>query len=243
MDFFLIFQAIAIVLLRVLPIFLFLPVFSSSTISNKYVRSAFIFIFCLPFINIVSMEDLVDKNVFSFFLQELIIGLSIAIPAALPFWVANTIGEIIDNQRGATISNTIDPSVGVETSPLSSFFIYMTNVIYLFSPGIMILILSISKSYTSIPIGANFSLDLETLKNIISVIDLSLLSGFIFVLPVLSSMFLSELFLGVLSRYSPQMNTFSLSLTVKSFIGIGTLFLYFSINFESYIMEFILNEY
>ncbi len=40
---------------------------------------------------------------------------------ALPFWVATAVGELIDNQRGATISDSIDPATGVEASALAPF--------------------------------------------------------------------------------------------------------------------------
>lgn len=231
-------QSIVITFFRVLPVFLFVPVFSSASISNGYVRSAFIFVFCFPLTQILHIDDDINRNILEVFFYEFLIGLFLAIPAALPFWIANAIGEIIDNQRGATISNTIDPSVGVESSPLSSFFLFVTNVLFLISPGVLFLIKSVYDSYKIFPYAVQYdfySLDFDT---IYSLMDLSLLAGIIFVLPILATMFLTEVFLGILSRFSPQMNTFSLSLTVKSFIGIGTLFLYFSKSFPSFIMGY-----
>lgn len=189
-------------------------------------------------INVLHIDEEIKKSILEVFFYEFMIGLFLAIPAALPFWIANVIGEIIDNQRGATISNTIDPSIGVESSPLSSFFLYITNVLFLISPGVLILIKSISNSYIIFPYAEKYDFFSLKFNMIFSLIDKSLLAGILFVLPILSTMFLTEVFLGVLSRFSPQMNTFSLSLTVKSFIGIGTLFLYFSQSFPQFIMEF-----
>ena len=231
-------QSIVLIFFRVLPIFLFVPVFSSSTISNQYLRGTFIFLFCLPMIDVIHVAPNLDYNILQVFCLEFIIGLFIAIPAALPFWIANVIGEIIDNQRGATISNTIDPSVGVESSPLSSFFLFITNVLFLISPGILILIKSIADSYYIFPFAKKYDLLSLNFDMIYSLLDKSLLAGIFFVLPVLATMFITEVFLGILSRFSPQMNTFSLSLTIKSFIGIGTLFIYFSQLYPSYIMGY-----
>lgn len=238
MIFFDFFQSIALIFCRVLPVFLFVPIFSSATISNSYVRSAFIFVFCFPMLEVLHIDENIKRNMLEIIFYEFLVGLFIAIPAALPFWIANIIGEIIDNQRGATISNTIDPSIGVESSPLSSFFLFITNVLFLISPGVLILIKSISNTYIVFPFSTKydfFSLEFDV---IFSLIDKSFMAGILFVLPILATMFLTEVFLGVLSRFSPQMNTFSLSLTIKSFIGIGTLFLYFSKSFPPFIMGF-----
>ncbi|MGL4930199.1 MAG: flagellar biosynthetic protein FliR, partial [Plesiomonas sp.] len=46
--------------------------------------------------------------------------------------------------------------------------------------------------------------------------------------PVVAALLLSEMVLGLLSRFAPQMNAFAVSLTVKSGVAIAILLLYFS---------------
>ena len=230
-------NGIAAIFFRVLPVFLFVPVFSAATIANRFVRSSIIFIFCMPFLDVLVIPDTIHQNFIEVLFYETVIGLFIAIPIALPFYIANAIGEIIDNQRGATLSNTIDPSVGVESSPMAIFFAFITNVLFLISPGVLLLIQSINDSYRLFPYAVKYNLLSMDLSKIYSVMDMSLLTGTFFILPVLIIMFLSEVFLGILSRFSPQMNSFSLSLTVKSFIGISMLFLYFQKVYPKFITE------
>ncbi len=231
-------SSLPLIFFRVLPIFLFIPVFSPTSIPNTYVRGAFILIICLPMTDFIQVHNDFERSFFEIFVYELVIGMFLAIPAALPFWIANTIGEIIDNQRGATLSNTIDPSVGVESSPLSSFFLFFTNMLFLLSPGVLILIQAISNSYTVFPFAVPYNLIEMDFNRLYEILDISLLAGTVFVLPVLIVMFLTEVFLGILSRFSPQMNSFSLSLTIKSFVGIATLFLYFQKIYPAFIMEY-----
>ena len=45
--------------------------------------------------------------------------------------------------------------------------------------------------------------------------------------PVVATLLISEALLGLLSRYAPQMNAFSVSLTVKSLVAVMVLMLYF----------------
>ena len=46
--------------------------------------------------------------------------------------------------------------------------------------------------------------------------------------PVVAALFLSEMVLGLLSRFAPQVNAFALSLTIKSVIAFAILLIYFS---------------
>ncbi|MGC8170069.1 flagellar biosynthetic protein FliR, partial [Salmonella enterica] len=46
--------------------------------------------------------------------------------------------------------------------------------------------------------------------------------------PVLAVLLLSEIILGLLSRFAPQMNAFAISLTVKSLLALFILLIYFS---------------
>jgi type III secretion protein T len=45
--------------------------------------------------------------------------------------------------------------------------------------------------------------------------------------PVVATLLLSEALLGLLARFAPQMNAFSVSLTVKSAVALLVLLLYF----------------
>lgn len=233
--------AISMIFSRVLPLFLFIPVFSSSILANTIVRGAFIVVFCLPMTGIVHIPEEGINSPINTMIHEFIIGLFIAVPAALPFWISNTIGEVIDNQRGATLSNSIDPSVGVESSPFSSFFLFYTNVLFLTSPAVLMLIKAVYDSYKEFPFSQQIDIYAFDYDLIWGLVDKSLLAGIIFVLPVLFFMFLTEVFLGILSRFSPQMNSFSLSLTIKSFIGISVLFIYFQIKYAEFIMRYFYN--
>ncbi|MGL9735337.1 MAG: flagellar biosynthetic protein FliR [Symbiopectobacterium sp.] len=63
------------------------------------------------------------------------VGLIIAGFLYLPCWVMHAMGSFIDNQRGATLSSSIDPLSGVDTSELANFFNLLAAVILLQSGG------------------------------------------------------------------------------------------------------------
>ena len=54
--------------------------------------------------------------------KEVIIGLLIGFFAAIPFWIAENVGNFIDNQRGATMGEVYSPLSGSQESTTGIFF-------------------------------------------------------------------------------------------------------------------------
>ncbi|TOP23660.1 flagellar biosynthetic protein FliR, partial [Vibrio parahaemolyticus] len=57
-----------------------------------------------------------QTNLAEIFLYEIVVGLILAFILGLPFMIASVIGELIDTQRGETISSIVDPASGTEAS-------------------------------------------------------------------------------------------------------------------------------
>jgi len=55
-------------------------------------------------------------------LKEALIGFLIGFFAAIPFWVAENVGNFIDNQRGATMGEVYSPLSGAQVSTTGIFF-------------------------------------------------------------------------------------------------------------------------
>ncbi|WP_367346639.1 type III secretion system export apparatus subunit SctT [Stenotrophomonas bentonitica] len=156
-------------------------------------------------------------------LREVLIGTAIGLVVALPFHIFHGMGAIVDNQRGAGIGAMLDPVSGMEATELSNLLQLMSVVVFLATDGMIVLLEVLQDSYQLIPMGSGFSLDLARLQNFAG----TLLAGAVrMALPVLLLLFLVEVLLGTLSRFSQQMNPFSLSLAIKSFIAFIALLFY-----------------
>ncbi len=64
-----------------------------------------------------------------------------------PFWVMHALGCIIDNQRGATLSSSIDPANGIDTSEMANFLNMFAAVVYLQNGGLVTMVDVLNKSY------------------------------------------------------------------------------------------------
>jgi len=141
----------------------------------------------------------------------------------LPFHIFHGMGAIIDNQRGAGIGAMLDPVSGMEATETSNLLQLMSVVVFLATDGMVVLLEVIQDSYTLIPMGGVLALDLPRVQDFAG----TLLAGAVrMALPVLLLLFLVEVLLGVLSRFAQQMNPFSISLAVKSYIAFIALLFY-----------------
>ncbi|HCC1002668.1 TPA: SPI-1 type III secretion system export apparatus protein SpaR, partial [Salmonella enterica subsp. enterica serovar Paratyphi C] len=133
---------------RVAPIFFFLPFLNSGVLSGAP-RNAIIILVALgvwphalneapPFLS-VAMIPLV--------LQEAAVGVMLGCLLSWPFWVMHALGCIIDNQRGATLSSSIDPANGIDTSEMANFLNMFAAVVYLQNGGLVTMVDVLNKSY------------------------------------------------------------------------------------------------
>ncbi len=222
---------------RILPIFIMLPFLNSNTLNNSIRVPVAMLLGLSLWPKTAGVKfDFQAEMYFGLLVKESMIGLLLGCLISLPFWVLHAAGCIIDNQRGATISSSIDPVSGVDTSELANFFNIFCAAIFLQSGGLILTLEVIKESYDL------FEPLTFTLPNMIPLLNLitEVISRSIMVAsPLIALFLLTEATLGLLSRYAPQMNAFSLALTVKSFLGFLLLIIYFHPIFSDSILPLI----
>lgn len=155
--------------------------------------------------------------------MEAAIGMAIGLTVSLPFHIFHAVGVIIDNQRGASISSTLDPISGIEATETGNLLQQFSVVVFLMGGGLVAMLEVIQASYQLLPMGARLLPSIDALHAFMG----TLLSAAVrMALPVMLLLLLVEILLGVLSRFAQQMNAFSVSLAVKSFIAFLAMLLY-----------------
>lgn len=159
--------------------------------------------------------------------KEFLVGMLVGSVVMVVFWSVQAAGNFIDNQRGATMASSMDPLVGEQSSPLGLFMIHSMIAVF-FATGL----------FNGFLAGVYLSYELWPATSFWPTIDTNAVSFFVaqFVLisqialvvggPVVIAMFLTELGLGFVSRFAPQLNVFFLSMPVKS--AVATLMLILS---------------
>lgn len=160
-------------------------------------------------------------------IKEVFIGMLLGLFANVPFYLAECIGNIIDNQRGSTMSEVYSPLNGAQVSTTGIFFTQVCSVIF-FVSGIFLIALSVLyKSYSIWPLMGGLPQPHPNAPAVVLGFGDSLLRNtLILSAPILIVMFLATVGLGLVNRTAPQLNVFFLSMPIKSALGIFMLIIY-----------------
>lgn len=156
-------------------------------------------------------------------LREAGIGVALGALLCWPFWIMHGVGNLMDNQRGAMLSNTVDPSNGNDTSELANFLQLFCAVIYLQLGGMGLVLEAFAHSYRLCAPDQACRLAAAPL---LELLDAMLSRTLMISAPVVATLLLSEALLGLLARFTPQLNAFSMSLAIKGPIALVVLLLY-----------------
>ncbi len=217
-------------LARITPVLMFLPMLGEKTLGRGMLRAAFMALLCLGLLPVFTRPDLDLQALYlpAALFKEALIGLIIGLALAAPYYAATTMGDLLDNQRGATIAQSIDPTAGIETSLLGSFMGFLWAVLFFSGGGLPWILTTLSQSYRHIPLDGVLALDMPTVLALAKMLGQAVQAGIVAAAPAVAVLLLMDIGLGILSRFAAQLNPFSLALTVKSLAAVMVLLLYVS---------------
>ncbi len=159
--------------------------------------------------------------------KEALIGFFIGFFSAIPFWVAENVGNLIDNQRGATMGEVYSPLNGSQVSTTGIFFSQLASTIFFVSGAVLLVLGALYESYAIWPVFESWiGFAPNTPAQILGALDGMLKTTIVIAAPVIIIMFLATLGLGLVNRTAPQLNVFFLSMPVKSALGVAMLIIY-----------------
>ncbi|MBD9461709.1 type III secretion system export apparatus subunit SctT [Pseudomonas sp. Pdm06] len=229
------FAAAVLGVARLAPIFFMLP-FLNSGVLTGVPRQAVIVLVALGFWRYIGVPTAaLDSLAFlGLVLREASIGVLLGMLLGWPFWVLHAMGNLIDNQRGAMLSSTMDPANGVDTSELANFLQLFAAAVYLAGGGMLLMLETVGHSYRLCAPVSGCQLHLPA---VLGLLDALVSKTLVISAPVVATLLVSEALLGLLSRYAPQMNAFSVSLTVKSLVALVVLMLYFGVHLPDEVLR------
>jgi len=203
----------------------FLPLVGGDTMP-ALIRAIFIMSFT-PFIVMPMLAQGVSYQLAAPFylllIKELAVGILMAFVIGLPLKIPEIIGDIIDNQRGAAVTDSYNPASGEQTSILGQL-LSLTIVTYFFTEGgLNILIGLLGQSFQLNPAT---DLDFTFGNKNMQAVLLDLFSNYlhlfaILALPVMVAMFMAEISLAIASRFAQSLNVFSLAQPIKAAIALA----------------------
>lgn len=161
------------------------------------------------------------------FAKEVAIGVMLGYFVAWIFTVMQSVGSLIDNQRGASIASSIDPLQGSDSTPLGNVLSLVFST-YIFATAAVLQVLGLLfASFKIWPVSRPAPLlSSQFPVLILSVFDYAMRLSFDIAAPVIAVMFLAEFALAMVSRFAPQVQVFVLAMPIKSLLAIMMLTFY-----------------
>ncbi len=163
-------------------------------------------------------------------IKELLVGLVIGFLLGVLFWAAESLGALIDNQRGASMAVGSDPLSGGQMTPYASLFFQSVSMLFFQSGAFVSFIGMLLESFAVWPLFSPLpGLTGQGLYNLMLVqADMVLRLAVTLGAPVLALCFLTDFCLGLINRFAQQLNVFVLSMPVKSAVVLLVLVVYTS---------------
>jgi flagellar biosynthetic protein FliR len=138
-------------------------------------------------------------------LGEVVLGAFIALATLMVFAGFQLAGELISFQMGFGFAQSVDPQNGASMMVFSRWFQIVATLIFFGMNGHHAIISGIAESFRQIPMGG-FSTDTTMLHHLLTLSGQILVIGIKLSAPITVAILISQLGLGLASKYAPQVN-------------------------------------
>lgn len=211
-----------LIFIRITGLFVVSPIFGRRNIPVRF-KIAFSLMVALILVNVVKVnKSFISESVFSFtavIAKEFLIGLTLGYVAYLIFTAIHLAGQIIDMQIGFGAISVIDPVSNIQVPVSANFYYILTMMVFLILNGHHMLITGIYRSFELVPMGEALFGN-ELLGSIIKIVGDVFVIAFKISTPVIASILIADIALGVISKSVPQLNVFVVGMPLKIILGL-----------------------
>jgi len=215
------FPSFLLVLTRVASFFVTLPLFSYRSIPNSHKIGIAFFISWIMFFTVEKQPLEIDGYYILLIFKEVSVGLLIGMFAYMILSAIQIAGGFIDFQMGFAIANVVDPQTGAQSPILGQYLYTFALLLMLAMDGHHLLIDGIVYSYQLIPLN-QLSIPFaneQIIEFVLKAFGNMFLIAFQMSIPIVGSLFLVDLALGIVARTVPQFNIFVVGLPIKILVS------------------------
>lgn len=210
---------------RIIPLFFMLPFFGFVLAPIRIVFAVAIAMSVTPSLTMLtqsSWNDVWTPTILVFLvLKEVMIGFLLGFVISLPFYAADMSGRLVDVVRGS-VADSFSSYVREKTTPLGMFYMWIAIILFFAIDGHLMFLRALANSYEIMPVfnaqhGPEIML---SANNIISTTSQMLIVGVALAMPVIATVLLVDLGLGIVNRINPQISVYFVGLPLKSIVGV-----------------------
>ena len=230
-----------LIFVRVSGIFTTAPVFGARNVP-KVIKAGMSLVFAIILLPALSQQPITIPGSFFLYIalviKEYLVGLIIGFAASMIFSAVQMAGQLIDTQIGYGMVNVLDPLAGQQVPLIGNFQYILALMVFLAINGHYMIISGLMASFQIVPVThVAFHATLPVL--FINMIISFYIIAFKISLPVVATLLLLDVGMGILARTMPQMNIFIVGMPAKIFVGLFILSI--SMPFFVFLIEVLFN--
>ncbi|EXS31781.1 flagellar biosynthetic protein FliR [Acinetobacter pittii] len=218
---FLEFTTVLLLSLRLLPIFVVMPL-TIFTRAPIFFRLIIVLAISVILSGLVPIEHSVIT--ISLIISEFLLGIVLAFGFHTAFASLDLVGKLLDLQIGINTAGVFDPSSSHLNGVISDLLIAIAGVLFFILNLHYTLLNGLVALFRVVPLGS-FNFQLLNIKKLVSLMGEQFIFAFIILLPVILGVWLVDIAFAIMSRSMPQANIYFLALPVKFIAGLVLLML------------------
>lgn len=210
-----------LIIVRVSAFFVSAPLFSYRTIPPQ-MRIAVAVVLAWMMYYTIDIEPLqIDGHYILLILKEAITGLMLGLAAFIVLSAVQIAGGFIDFQMGFAMANIVDPQTGAQSPLMGQFYNFLVLLVLLSINGHHLILDGIFYSYQYIPMDQVFPRfgSEDTVEFMMKLLVAVFAIAFQMSAPIVATLFLVTLALGITGKTVPQMNIFVVGFPIKIAVG------------------------
>lgn len=183
-------------------------------------RAGFVVVVGLPLTSPIPGAGLPDLFVGA--AVNVAVGLVLGYLTGVVLHLFTVAGDALDVTSGLSVAAVLDPLTGGRGAVFGRLFPMAAVTIFLAIGGLGALVHGLAASVVAIPLDGAIQLHPGMVELAITITGRLLVAGVELALPAVASLFLSEVVLGLASRFAPQANVLMLGLPLKVLVLLST---------------------
>ncbi len=216
------------------------PIFDKTKFTN-FLKATLALLFAIiifPYFSQVTIGDNLYANL-TLFIKELTVGYFLSFLVGMPFWIIESVGNLIDVQRGEQFGATINPTTQNMDSTIGklmaqSFITYFVQV-----NGLIFIIDILFKSFQVIKLDQFYPHIMHNPDIYIGLLRDYFYWGVVLTTPLMALMFFMDLTFGLLNSFLPKLNVTVLNMPLKSAVALFILNFYINSLFHNIFVNFV----
>ncbi|MFW6138054.1 MAG: flagellar biosynthetic protein FliR [Spirochaetota bacterium] len=216
------FQIFLLVLVRMLSMFVVAPFFSSGTVPLRVRAAMAAFITVCIFPMVANYFGSVPENMFSYAMligSEAIIGLLIGFMVSIIFAAFQLAARFFSFQMALGIAEVVDPFSEVGITIVGQLWTLMGLMVFIAIDGPHMLVMAVFDSYKKVQLFNIVQHGQTMFTALVSSFGAMFLVAMKLAFPILITLFLLSVTLGLLAKAAPQMNIFMVGFPIQISVG------------------------